>query len=227
MVPSTIQSHLTYTFSPRIHILTSCTYSDLTCPLHHSKSPRAHLEYTFSPCVHILTSCTYSHLVWPPPSFKVTSHTHSHLMYTFSPHVHILTSRAPSTTQSHLVPISSTHSHLAYTFSPRVHILTLCGPLHHSKSPRIHILTSLTHSHLAYIFSPRVLPSTQNNIFHLAWKNSQKSHAAIPIASIRYLLRATKYYFMKGLVVNLGFLALGNLIIFPIHCQRKRCLLKT
>ena len=139
VVPSTPQSHLVRIFSPRIHILTSHTYSHLVCP----------------PPPFKVTSRTHSHLACPPPPFKVTSHTHSHLVYTFSPRVHILTSHAPSTTQSHLVPISSTHSHLAY------------------------------------IFSPHVLPSTQNNIFHLAWKNSQKSHAATPIPSIRYLLRAT------------------------------------
>ena len=182
-ITSCAYSHLAYTFSPCIHILTSCA------PLHHSKSPRihiltshthSHLAYTFSPHIHILTSCaplhhsksprihiltlrTHSHLAYifsprvPPPPFKVTSCTHSHVVYTFSPRVHILNSCAPSTTQSHLVPTSSTHSHLTY------------------------------------IFSPRVLPSTQNNIFHLAWKNSQKSHAATPIPSIRYLLRATKY----------------------------------
>ena len=111
--------------------------------------------------MHILSSHIHSHLAYifsprvPPPPFKVTSCTHSHLTYTFSPCIHILTSHAHSTTQSHLMPISSTHSHLVY------------------------------------IFSPHMLPSTQNNIFHLAWKNSQKSHAATPIPSIRYLLRAT------------------------------------
>ena len=134
----------------------------------------------------------------------LTLRAHSHLACTFSPCVHILTSRVPSTTQSHLV----------YTFSPRVHILTLCAhshltcPLHHSKSPHVHILTLCAHSHLAcplhHSKSPRthleytLLTSTQNNIFHLAWKNSQKSHAATPIPSIRYLLRATKYIHKKA-----------------------------
>ena len=30
-------------------------------------------------------------------------------------------------------------------------------------------------------------PPCKNNIFHLAWKNSQNSHEATPIPSIRYL----------------------------------------
>ena len=37
---------------------------------------------------------------------------------------------------------------------------------------------------------PCMSPPHETNIFHLAWKNSQKSHAATPIPSIRYLLRA-------------------------------------
>ena len=42
----------------------------------------------------------------------------------------------------------------------------------------------------------------KNNIFHLAWKNSQKSHSATPIPSIRYLLRATKKTKLK---IHVGF----------------------
>ena len=128
--------------------------------------------YTFSPRLHILTLCAPSTI-------------QSHLTYTLSPCVHILT----LCTYSHLVcPPSTIQSHLVYTFSPRIHILTSCA----LSTTQSHLVpTSSTHSHLAYIFSPRVLPSTQNNIFHLAWKNSQKSHAATPIPSIRYLLRAT------------------------------------
>ena len=83
-------------------------------------TPQSHLVCIFSPCIHILTLHTYSHLTCPHPPFKVTSHTHSHLVYTFSPRVHILTLHAPSTIQSHLIPISSTHSHLAYIYSPCV-----------------------------------------------------------------------------------------------------------
>ena len=170
VVPSTPQSHLTCIFSPCVHILTSRTYSHLTCPPPPFKvTSRTHSHLT----VHILTSHTYSHLVCPPPPFKVTSHTHSYLMYTFSPRVHILTSCAPSTIQSHLMPTSSTHSHLTY------------------------------------IFSPRMLPSTENNIFHLVWKNSQKSHAATPIPSIRYLLRATK---------KLNFLKINHLCLKTLSC---------
>ena len=119
-----------------------------------------------------------------PPLPKVTSHGHkvtlgplcrvapstiqSHLECIFSSRVHILTSR----TYSHLVcppppfkVTSHTHSHLTYTFSPHVHILTSCAP----STTQSHLMpTSNTHSHLAYIYSPRMLPSTQNNIFHLA-----------------------------------------------------------
>ena len=158
----------------------------------------------------ILTSCDHSHLAWQfSPGMTIpTSHGNSHLTYILtsraslhpskSPHTDILTSR----THSHLAYIfspcmptppfkvtSHTHSHLVYTFSPHVHILTSLAP----STTQSHLVPILsTYSHLAYIFSPCVLPSTQNNIFLLVWKNSQKSHAATPIPSIRYLLRATK-----------------------------------
>ena len=148
----------------------------------------SHLTWQFSSHVAILISRTFSprvrsHLTCSPPPLKVTSHPRE---VTLGPLYRVV----PSTPQSHLACI----------FSPHIHILTsrtyshLACPLHHSKSPRVHILTSCTHSHLTYIFSPHVLPSTQNNIFHLAWKNSQKSHAATPIPSISCLLRTTKNY---------------------------------
>ena len=209
-VTSCAYSHLTYTFSPHVHIL------NLRAPLHHSKSPRIHiltscthsyLVYTFSLRIHILTSCapsttqshlvpissTHSHLVYIFPPRVPPSTIQSHLTYTFSPRIHIPTSRTYSHPACHPPPFkvtSHTHSHLAYTFSPHIHILTSRAP----STTQSHLMPiSSTHSQLAYIFSPHVLPSTQNNIFHLAWKNSQKSHAATPIPSIRYLLRATNY----------------------------------
>ena len=132
-VPSTLTLRVSVELSPPLPKVTSHGHEVTLGPLCRVApfTIQSHLKPIFSPHVHILTSHTYSHLVCPPPSFKVTLHTHSYLVYTFSPHIHILTSHAPSTTQSHLVPTSSTHSHLAY------------------------------------IFSPRMLPSTQNNIFHL------------------------------------------------------------
>ena len=149
---------------------------------------QSHLVYTFSPRVHILTSRTYSHLACPPPPFKVTSCTHSHLEYTFSPCVHILTSRAPlhhsKSPRVHILT-SRTHSHLTYIFSPRVPPSTIQSHLVYTFSPRVHILTLRTYSHLV------CSPPSKIISFTLAWKNSQKSHAATPIPSIRYLLRAT------------------------------------
>ena len=186
-------SHLMWQFSPCVAILTSCDHSHLVWQFSSHvlpSTPQNHLMYIHE--VHEVTlhyikpnsrnfhhsqfghhwsniyTVQKSHLATlrvsvelSSPPLKVTSHTYSHLTYTFSPHIHILTSR--------------TYSHLA------------C-PLHHSKSPW---------AHLEYTFSPHIhiltsrAPSTQNNIFHLALKNSQKSHAATPIPSIRYLLRAT------------------------------------
>ena len=121
----------------------------------------------------------------------LTSCDHSHLKWQFSPRMIIPTSRG----NSHLV------CPLHHSKSPQVCILTLCTYSHLMCPPpplKSHLMPILsTHSHLAYIFSPCVLPSTQNNIFHLAWKNSQKSHAATPIPSIRYLLRATNKFEVK------------------------------
>ena len=154
-----------YTFSPHVHILTSRVPSTI----------QSHLVYTFSLRIHVLTSHAPLHHSKSPRAHVLTLCTHSYLAYIFSPHV----SPPP------FKVTSRTHSHLAYIFSPRVPPSTTESHLAH---------TSRTHSHLVYIFSPGVLPSTQNNIFHLAWKNSQKGHAATPIPSIRYLLRATNYH---------------------------------
>ena len=80
------------------------------------------------------------------------------------------------TFNSHLAPIL----HASTKMSPPPAKVTLCK--HFSLSVTIPILCP-----------PRVPPPRENNIFHLAWKNSQESHAAIPIPSIRYVLRATNY----------------------------------
>ena len=94
-----------------------------------------------------------------------------------SPHMATLTSRA--------------NSHLMST----LHALMSSCPLHHTK------VTLCDHSHLAWQFSSHVhltcSPPCKHNIFHLAWKNSKKNHAATPFPSIRYLFRATnnKYFY--------------------------------
>ena len=74
------------------------------------------------------------------------------------------------------------HSHLVSTLC----CVSSC-PLHHT------IVTLCEHSHLTWPFSSHIHmpPPCENNIFHLAWKNSQNSRETTPIPSIRYLLRAT------------------------------------
>ena len=147
--------------SPRVHILTPCTYSHLAC-----SPPPPPLKVISHP-----TSCAYSHLACspPPPLLKFTScPPHIHLTCIFSPHVHILTSHAPlhlhhsKSPRMHILT-SHTYSHLVYSppppllkvtsCPPCMHILTSHAPLHlhHSKSPRVHILTSRTYSHLACV----------------------------------------------------------------------------
>ena len=75
----------------------------------------------------------------------------------------------------------SSRVHLAW---PSVPSTTCKVTLHKYFSPCVTILISRP---------PHLSPPRKNNIFHLTWKNSQKSHAATPIPSTRYLLRATKY----------------------------------
>ena len=89
----------------------------------------------------------------------------------------ILTSHGHEVTLRGLCRVvpSTPQSHLACTFLPCIHIFTSHTYSHLACSPPPNKVTLHAHSYLPYIFSPRVLPSTQNNIFHLTWKNSQKS----------------------------------------------------
>ena len=75
---------------------------------------------------------------------------------------------------------------------PHVHARLLWGskcPLHHTKSLSWNATPSASISPHVHLACP---PPHENNIFHLTWKNSQKSQETRPIPSIRYLLRATK-----------------------------------
>ena len=84
---------------------------------------------------------------------------------------------------SYLVDIltSRGHSHLTWPFLP--HMTFTTSHTFQMRSPLLH-----DHSHLKWAFSPCVhlalSPPCENNIFYLAWKNSQKSHEATPIPSI-------------------------------------------
>ena len=117
-----------------------------------------------SPLMAILTMCRKSHLM---------------------PSLHVLMS---SCLCHHAKVTSHGHSHHAWEKSP--HTYLTCPHVELSSPPR-----KSDHSHLAR--QPH-LTSTSHGPLHakiisftLGGKNSQKSHAANPIPSIRYLLRAT------------------------------------
>ena len=104
----------------------------------------------------------------------------------FQPRVDVrwlLDQSVPSTTQSHLMRNTKLlwPSHLTWTQ----------GDLWVKVSTPPHKVTSCETHHLLLASHLTCSPPCENNIFHLAWKNSQKSHEATPIPSIRYLLRAT------------------------------------
>ena len=134
----------------------------------------------------------------------------------FLPHVHLAWPSVPSTTPKLSCEVDARWL-LILTLHPS-HV-TKC-PLHHTKVimrggremtfdshltsiSRAHIEMSppptkvTSHKHflpcVTILIScpPHMPPPCKNNIFYLMWKNSQKSHAATPIPSKRYLSRAT------------------------------------
>ena len=154
-------------FSPCVHL--ACPM--LNCPLHHTKVT---LHGKFSPHIHLV----WPHVKLSPPPPKVTSCKH------FSPCVHLAWPHVELSPPPAKVTL---HKH----FSSCVH---LAWP-HVKLSPPPAKVTSRKHFSpcvaILILRLPCVPPPCENNIFHLAWKNSQKSHAATPIPLIRYLLRAT------------------------------------
>ena len=192
-VTSRAYSHLTYTFSPRVHILTSRTYSHLMC-----SPPPKKISFTWH--VHARWLLPQSGLV---PSREVTLHYirsnsrnfhhfqlghHWSNIYTVQKS-HLVSTRGDFKGLCRVVP-STPQSHLTCMFSPCIHILTSCTyshlacPLHHSKSPHIHILTLHTYSHLTYTFSPRIhiltsctpLHHSQSPRVHPAYTFSPRVH---------------------------------------------------
>ena len=133
-------SHLTWAFSPRVHLVQSfptlCGYYHLSWPFSSciylvwpfpSLRRHSHLAWPFSPCIHLgwpfFTSCEHLHL----PS---TSHD---LISLFPIGMGILTTCPPCTTISHL----------AWVFSHCMTILTAHLPC----MTISHILTSYAHAH--------------------------------------------------------------------------------
>ena len=118
----------------------------------------------------------------PPHVHILTSHAPLHLHHSKSPYIHLMCIFSPcvlpstSTTQSHLISTSHAYSHLVCSPPHPPLKVTLCPP-------RMHILTS----HIYCSPPPKIICLTS------CGKNSQKSHVATPIPSIRYLLRATNY----------------------------------
>ena len=143
---------------PRMTILTLCD----NCHLVSTSCRVVPSTMQKSPCVTILTSRGNCHLASTLGDQFPTSHRHSHI--TSISCDHILTSQPPHETIFYLCG----HSHLVST----PHALMSSCPLHHAK------VTLCDHSHLMWQFSSHVYlacsPPHKNNIFHLAWKNSQK-----------------------------------------------------
>ena len=138
-------------------------------------------------------------IIWPWDIEEVTSNskvlTWGALKMTFQilPHIHLVWPSVPFTT-----PKFSCEVHMRW-----LSILTLhpsCVPPTKMSPPNTKVTS---HKHFSpcitilILCPPHVPPPRENNIFHLAWKNSEKSQAATPIPSIRYLLRATKYVNQK------------------------------
>ena len=80
------------------------------------------------------------------------------------------------------------------------------------------------HSHLEWAFLPCIhltcSPLHENNILHLLWKNSPKSHEATPIPSIRYLLRATNK--LKKMVDKWYWTTFKSWKLFQVKALKKK-----
>ena len=188
-------SHLTWAFSPCVHLVqpfpnhfvsTSCDHFPPCVVILTSHPPCATMSTLcdhFRPCVGILTSCDNSHIAW-----------------VFSPCVTILSLHPPrfiicaldiakvTSIQSHLastlcdhfpphvgILTLCDHSHFVWVFSPCMTILTLCPP-------HVTIPSLCGHSHLVWPFSPYIhlvwpLPTLHGHS-HLVWPFSPCVHLA-------------------------------------------------
>ena len=153
------------------------------CEVRFEKSSHVHLMWELwygggDTWPHKMDKCPLHHT-------KVLTWDAREMTFQISPRIHLAWLSVPFTTPkfSHEMTFQiSPHIHLAW---PSVPSTTCKVTSHNYFSPCVTILISRP---------PCVSPPHKNNIFHLTWKNSQKSHAATPISSIRYLLRATNYY---------------------------------